>query len=124
MPGELWVTQGAIRDAVRAAEAVWRGLDPAVPFVPPSDWRWSEFFAVRNVLCDCLQGSLARRELDQFEVRMEIQSIIQYIASLERGGDEWCAYYLPFLPDDVDHRTRPHLLLRSSANPPSANPPH
>ena len=37
LPGELWGTQGLVRDAVRAAEVEWRGLDPGEPLLPPMD---------------------------------------------------------------------------------------
>ena len=56
--GELWATQGTVRDAVRAAEAEWRGLDPeASP--PPMD-HGREFFGTRYVMCACVERSLER----------------------------------------------------------------
>ena len=47
---------------------------------------------------------------------MEIQAILRYIATLERNGSEWNAYYFPFMPEDVDVGTRPHLVRRASTN--------
>ena len=108
--GELWATQGNVRDALRAAEAEWRGLDPASP--PPLE-KTREFFGTRYVMCECVKRSLERRGVEPFLVRMELQSIIRYVASLERNGEEWCAYYFPFMPEDVDSTTRPHLLRLS-----------
>ena len=52
-------------------------------------------------------------DLEPFLVRMELQSIIRYVASLERDDVEWCAYHFPFMPEDVDRATRPHLLRLS-----------
>ena len=109
LPGELWGTQGVVRDAVRAAEAEWRGLDPEAPLLPPMD-RWMEFFGTRAVMLTCVERSLERRAVEPFLVRMEVQSIIRYVASLQRDGEEWCAYHFPFMPEDVDPGTRPHLV--------------
>ena len=109
--GELWATQGNVRDAVRAAEAEWRGLDPEAS--PPPMKKTREFFGTRYVMCACVERSLERRGVDPFLVRMELQSIIRYVASLERDGEEWCAYHFPFMPEDVDRTTRPHLLRLS-----------
>ena len=106
---ELWGTQGVVRDAVRAVEAEWRGLDPEAPLLPPMD-RGMEFFGTRAVMCACVERSLERRGVEPFLVRMEVQSIIRYVACLERDGEEWCAYHFPFMPEDVDPRTRPHLV--------------
>ena len=72
-----------------------------------------EFFGTRYVMCACVERSLERRGVDPFLVRMELQSIIRYVASLERDGEEWCAYHFPFMPEDVDRTTRPHLLRLS-----------
>jgi len=41
LQGELWATQGNVRDAVRAAEAEWRGLDPEASPPPPMEKRGS-----------------------------------------------------------------------------------
>jgi hypothetical protein len=109
LPGELWGTQGVVRDAVRAAEAEWRGLDPEAPLLPPMD-HGMEFFGTRAVMCACVERSLERRGVEPFLVRMEVQSIIRYVACLERDGEEWCAYHFPFMPEDVDPQTRPHLV--------------
>ena len=55
--GELWATQGNVRDAVRAAEAEWRGLDPeASPPQPMKKTR--EFFGTRYVMLACVERSL------------------------------------------------------------------
>ena len=107
--GELWATQGNVRDAVRAAEAEWRGLDPEAPLLAPMD-RGREFFGTRYVMLACVERSLERRGVEPFLVRMELQSIIRYVASLERDCEEWCAYHFPFMPEDADPRTRPHLV--------------
>ena len=110
LPGELWATQGNVRDAVRAAEVGWRGWDPEAPPLLLSMDRGREFFGTRYVMCACVERSLARRGVEPFLVRMEVQSIIRYVASLERDGEEWCAYHFPFMPEDVDPEIRPHLV--------------
>jgi hypothetical protein len=116
LPGELWGTQGLVRDAVRAAEAEWRGLDPEAPLLAPMD-RGREFFGTRYVMLACVERSLERRGVEPFLVRMELQSIIRYVASLERDCEEWCAYHFPFMPEDAGPRTRPHLeRLAEQAN--------
>ena len=61
----------------------------------------------------CGAQRLERRGVEPFLVRMELQSIIRYVGSLERDSEEWCAYYFPFMPEDVDSVTRPHLLRLS-----------
>ena len=116
LPGELWGTQGLVRDAVRAAEAEWRGLDPeASPLAPMEKTR--EFFGTRYVMLACVERSLERRGVEPFLVRMELQSIIRYVASLERDCEEWCAYHFPCMPEDAGPRTRPHLeRLAEQAN--------
>jgi hypothetical protein len=108
LPGELWGTQGFVRDALRAAEAERCGLDPEAS--PPQMEKMREFFGTRYVMSECVKRSLERRGVEPFLVRMELQSIIRYVASLERNGQEWCAYYFPFMPEDVDLPTRPHLV--------------
>ena len=114
--GELWATQGNVRDAVRAAEAEWRGLDPEASPLAPMD-RGREFFGTRYVMLACVERSLERRGVEPFLVRMELQSIIRYVASLERDCEEWCAYHFPFMPEDAGPRTRPHLeRLAEQAN--------
>ena len=72
-----------------------------------------EFFGTRYVMLACVERSLERRGVEPFLVRMELQSIIRYVAALERNGVEWCAYHFPFMPEDVDRTTRPHLLRLS-----------
>ena len=108
--------KGNVRDAVRAAEAEWRGLDPeASPLEPMEKMR--EFFGTRYVMLACVERSLERRGVEPFLVRMELQSIIRYVAALERNGVEWCAYHFPFMPEDAGPRTRPHLeRLAEQAN--------
>ena len=64
----------------------------------------------RCEMCACVERSLERRGVEPFLVRMEVQSIIRYVACLERDGEEWCAYHFPFMPEDVDPQTRPHLV--------------
>ena len=69
------------------------------------------------VMLACVERSLERRGVEPFLVRMELQSIIRYVASLERDCEEWCAYHFPCMPEDAGPRTRPHLeRLAEQAN--------
>ena len=79
--------------------------------------RRREFFGTRYAMCACVERSLERRGVEPFLVRMELQSIIRYVASLERDCEEWCAYHFPCMPEDAGPRTRPHLeRLAEQAN--------
>ena len=64
---------------------------------------------VRCFVCQACKLSLQMQGWSQMDIRIEMDRAVHYLASLERGGEEWMEVSFPYMPGWCDTQIEPYL---------------